>query len=90
MVRFIGDIFAPGIAAFASGGLYDVALRGVQNYSGGETPKWALVVPSLGAATSLAAIIGGDRLSPVGIGSYCASFSTIGWFASKMFMKPGA
>ena len=89
MVRFVPDIFAPAVTAFASGGLYGVAIRGAES-GPGETPKWALVVPGMGAATSLAAICVGERLTSVGIGSFCASFSTVGWLASKMFVKRGA
>ena len=89
MVRLISDIAAPGIAAFVSGTVQDLALRGIQNQAGGQMPKWAFIVPGFGAAASLAAIYGGRGRSPLSMGSYCASFSTAGWLASKMFWKRG-
>ena len=89
MIRLISDIAAPGIAAFMSGTVYDIALRGVESRAGGQMPKWALAVPGFGAAASLAAIYGGRSRSPLSMGSYCASFSTAGWLASKMFWKQG-
>lgn len=89
MIRFVSDILAPGIAAVASGGLYGVAINGIQDKAGGTTPKWTLAVPGVGVAASAAVMYKSYRVSPVTLGSYCASFSTVGWLASKMFWKRG-
>lgn len=88
MVAFANEILAPGVAALAAGGLYQVAARGLAP-TGGPLPKAVLIVPVFGLGTSIAGVWAGGGWSSMTNAAYCSSLAALGWFGSSLYYKRG-